>query len=787
MRHLRPMAEDALVGRTLGGVYRVDKRLGAGGIGAVYAALQIRTKRRYAVKVLLPEMALRAGAVERFRREGEALAALGHAGIVQIHDFDTAEDGTQYLVMDLLEGEDLSTRLERSGALDWATAVRILEEIASALGAAHALGLIHRDLKPANIFLARRQGSAERATILDFGLAKNVGAIEDVRLTATGAGLGTPLYMSPEQARGSDVDLRTDVYALGCILYEMLTGSPPFEGPSLTAVIARILTDPPPFVSHNARRAVPPAIDDVVRTALAKAPEQRYASAQALVDAVHRAELGFTPGDGAEPLARTAPPTEAHAASRSSAGFAATLASLSSANQASSPPPPAGDADSVDSTHQRSEPVAGGLAYGKIAQTRASGDTVRSGRGATWLAVAASAAVLAASGVGVAVYFAAQGAPPRAVLVADAHADQPGAEPVLPLQAAAPSPVEALPNALVGGGGSALDVVADGDEGAGPIDGADGPPPPSSHRQRAVPRAGEPGDGERVPSSDGRRAEPPTVLERQATAEERIVAAQGPVAAAPPPVPGAQPSAAAAFASARRQVEVQIRQSETTIAELRAALPVPASLREDARAVRRGTRPPSCADDKRRRTQELARGDNNMVAGVAQRVDGVLDRVCQAFDDWESPPGEMREQIRRFAATLDRAETMASQVSTSNQPRADAERVVAAVADARRVFARVPADGARFPCRDPLWDVFRELISLENQWSAAAARNVVTDVDRMCGRVGMNARGVEAHARQLEDAASGGEQNLRSVIATHEDLVGRLRAQLASYPAAGTP
>ena len=128
------MAEDALVGRTLGGVYRVDKRLGAGGIGAVYAALQIRTKRRYAVKVLLPEMALKAGAVERFRREGEALASLGHAGIVQIHDFDTAEDGTQYLVMELLEGEDLSTRLERVGALEWTSAVRILEETASALG-----------------------------------------------------------------------------------------------------------------------------------------------------------------------------------------------------------------------------------------------------------------------------------------------------------------------------------------------------------------------------------------------------------------------------------------------------------------------------------------------------------------------------------------------------------------------------------------------------------------------------------------------------------------------------
>ena len=138
------MTSDALVGRTLGGVYRIDKRLGAGGIGAVYVASQTRTGRRYAVKVLLPEVALLPGAVERFRREAAALGALGHAGIVQLHDFDTSDDGTQFLVMELLEGEDLSTRLAKGGALPWPTAVRILEETASALSAAHALGLVHQ-------------------------------------------------------------------------------------------------------------------------------------------------------------------------------------------------------------------------------------------------------------------------------------------------------------------------------------------------------------------------------------------------------------------------------------------------------------------------------------------------------------------------------------------------------------------------------------------------------------------------------------------------------------------
>jgi serine/threonine-protein kinase len=771
------MAEDALVGRTLGGVYRVDKRLGAGGIGAVYAASQIRTKRRYAVKVLLPEMALRSSAVERFRREGEALAALGHAGIVQIHDFDTAEDGTQFLVMDLLEGEDLATRLERTGALEWGAALRILEETASALAAAHTLGIVHRDLKPANIFLARRQGSAERATILDFGLAKNIAAMEDVRLTATGAGLGTPLYMSPEQARGNDVDLRTDVYALGCVLYEMLTGSPPFEGPTLTAVIARILTDPPPTLSENTRRALPAGLDEVLRTALAKNPAQRYGSAQALVDAVHRAAVGFAPSANVEPLALTAPPTDGRPDSSSSPGFAETLASL--------PPPkpraPIEEASSADSTHQRSEPAGAGLAYGKIAQTRASGDTVRGGRGALWLGLAALAAVLVASGVGVGVYVASQRPRAGAPLERDVPVSTRGAASV-PLVRVVAAPAEPQANARAGGTVDAPDVPG----GTPPVDGAGGPSPRPQTASGSV-GAGPGGTGlrTRVVAVGVRAA--PTVLERQAAAEERVVAAQLPVEPAPPSVASVGPNAAA-FASARRQMEVQIRQSEALIAELRAALPVPASVREDARAAGRGTRPPSCAAEKRRRIQELSRSDNNTVAAVAQRLDGVLERVCQAFDDWESPPPELREQVRRFASTLDRSERMASEVSTTNQPRADADRVLAAIADARLVFARVPADGARFPCRDPSWSSLRDLGSIDNHWSAAAARNIVTDVDRLCSPTGMSARGLESHARQLGDAAAGAEQNLRSLIATHEDLVVRFRAQAATYAAAaGAP
>ena len=290
-------------GDVLGKAYRIERALGAGGVGAVFEVTQIRTGRRYALKTLLPEMALRHGARERFQREAEVLASMGHAGIVSIHDFDTEADGTQFLVMDLLEGEDLSTRIANAGALDLKTALRVMEEVASALAAAHAQGIVHRDLKPANVFLTTREGAEERAMILDFGLAKNA-SNDSLHLTATGVGVGTPLYMSPEQARGAEVDARTDVYALGTILYEMLVGEAPFIGPSLTAVIAQLLTEPPPRLSEHAAKPTPWMLDAVVEKALAKAPDDRYATVQALMEAVR----GASGSSSERALANTALP-----------------------------------------------------------------------------------------------------------------------------------------------------------------------------------------------------------------------------------------------------------------------------------------------------------------------------------------------------------------------------------------------------------------------------------------------------------------------------------------------
>ncbi len=280
--------EEELIGRTLGGTYRVERRLGSGGMGAVFRATHLRTSRPYAVKVLLPEVAARRDAMQRFRREAEAVGALGHANVVAVHDFDVA-DGWAYLVMDLLEGEDLSSRIERSGRLSLSESLAILEGVAAGLGAAHERGMVHRDLKPANIFLARQPGAPERAILLDFGLAKSLVDEGDLsKLTATGVVMGTPQYMSPEQASGYPLDERADLYSLATIFYEMLSGRVPFSAPSVPALFAKLATDPAPPIDLH-RRDLPPALTSVLARALAKSPAERYPSAAHLVSAVRDA------------------------------------------------------------------------------------------------------------------------------------------------------------------------------------------------------------------------------------------------------------------------------------------------------------------------------------------------------------------------------------------------------------------------------------------------------------------------------------------------------------------
>ena len=261
-------------GALLGGTWRVEQLLGVGGMGQVYAATHARTGRRYALKTLPPSTRLAPEALERFEREARAASALGHPGICPVHDFDRTEDGLAYLVMELLEGETLEERLRKRGALRWEEARPIAVQVADALGAAHAAGLLHRDVKPANVFL-RRDADGERAVLLDFGLAKPLDEPAASRITATGEAVGTPLYMSPEQARGEALDVRTDIYGLAAVVYEMLTGAPPFLEPTAALAYAKLLSEPCLPASRVAVQPVPEALDALLQAALSKDPEAR--------------------------------------------------------------------------------------------------------------------------------------------------------------------------------------------------------------------------------------------------------------------------------------------------------------------------------------------------------------------------------------------------------------------------------------------------------------------------------------------------------------------------------
>jgi serine/threonine-protein kinase len=265
---------EQLVGRTLKQTWFVEGLLAAGGMGCVYTARHVRTGKRYAVKTLLPDERISIESLHRFEREARTASSLGHAGIVQVHDFDLDGD-PRFLVMDLLEGETLEQRLARVGRLGWQDARRIVLEVADALAAAHHAGVLHRDLKPSNVFLARKEGLGERAVLLDFGLTKPIREGASVWVTRTGAIVGTAHYMSPEQARGErNLDQRADVYGLGALLYEMVAGIPPFLGATPFAVLTSLLTEAPVPPSHL-MQGIPPALDALVLRALAKQPHER--------------------------------------------------------------------------------------------------------------------------------------------------------------------------------------------------------------------------------------------------------------------------------------------------------------------------------------------------------------------------------------------------------------------------------------------------------------------------------------------------------------------------------
>jgi eukaryotic-like serine/threonine-protein kinase len=270
---------DPLVGLTLDGRYRILRVIGEGGMGVVYEALHVVIEKPVAVKVLRDTFTSRPDVVERFRQEAKSASRIGHPNIIDVSDFGETPSGASYIVMEMLTGEDLADILARERVLSPARAVRIVYQVARALDATHRKGIVHRDLKPENIYLISLDGVSDVVKVVDFGVAK----MSDVenglgrKLTRTGMLFGTPEYMSPEQAAGKPFDHRVDVYALGAIFFELLTGRVPFEGENFMEVLAKHGQDRVPLLTEvNPGTRVSREIESIVARALAKNPDDRY-------------------------------------------------------------------------------------------------------------------------------------------------------------------------------------------------------------------------------------------------------------------------------------------------------------------------------------------------------------------------------------------------------------------------------------------------------------------------------------------------------------------------------
>lgn len=278
----------ARTGEVLAGKYRLERLLGRGGMGEVYEARHVLVGRRFAVKFLHAGSATLGVAAARFLREAQAMGALESPHLAAVLDFDRAADGAPFLVMEFLQGESLARTLSREQRLAVPRVIELLLQACSGLGVAHRAGIVHRDLKPDNLFLIAREDGSELLKVVDFGIAKLLDAAAGGDVTQSGAVLGTPFYMAPEQARGErSVDQRVDVHALGVIAYELLSGKKPHPGDSYNAILAHILTEPVEPLGRLCP-SLPKALVAVVERAMAFDPAARYGSVDALASDLSR-------------------------------------------------------------------------------------------------------------------------------------------------------------------------------------------------------------------------------------------------------------------------------------------------------------------------------------------------------------------------------------------------------------------------------------------------------------------------------------------------------------------
>jgi serine/threonine-protein kinase len=314
----RPSADDIYLGQVLNNRFKVESKIGEGGFGAVYRGVQLATGRKVAIKLLHPEMTKDENLVARFRREGMVLCNLRDAHTITTYDFDQTPNGTLYIAMELLEGRSLHQVFQEQAPLEWKRMFKILGEMCSSLAEAHAQGIVHRDLKPENVYLETRPGNPEFVKILDFGIAKVMRGEtidpQSPQLTATGQTLGTLEYMSPEQLMGKALDGRSDVYALGVVAYEMITGRLPFpdaKGPA-GLITAQLKQTPIPPSQANPKASIPDPANRVILKCLEKDKNNRFADVTQLANALQEviqaiADLAAQERPQSSPFARINP------------------------------------------------------------------------------------------------------------------------------------------------------------------------------------------------------------------------------------------------------------------------------------------------------------------------------------------------------------------------------------------------------------------------------------------------------------------------------------------------
>ena len=320
---------DRLVGKVLGEAYQIVRIVGEGGMGRVYEARHLRLKdRRFAIKVLHAEMARDPDVVARFQREAESASSIDHPNVVDVYDVHKTPDGIPYIVGEFLEGKEFGDQLAQQGKVEITTAVHVARQVCRALAAAHKKGIVHRDMKPENVFLVQHDG-AVTVKVIDFGISKAAEAGK-TNLTKTGMIMGTPAYMSPEQARGDKVDARADIYAVGAMLYHALTAKKPFETDDPASTLSLVLTEEPDR-PRKVNPQIPESLELVVQRAMAKDASDRYATMEELeaalapfdVDAIALAQAPTSSGHvsvptivskPADPNARTMMASSASAA-----------------------------------------------------------------------------------------------------------------------------------------------------------------------------------------------------------------------------------------------------------------------------------------------------------------------------------------------------------------------------------------------------------------------------------------------------------------------------------------